>query len=138
MYHHHTKPQSLLVVVLVSLVLLLFAISPTSTVLVAAVRERRGIKGSGTQRGLQQQQVGECTTHGGFDTINECSQGPWPSCICATGTACKAHILSLDPSLQGKTWIIRPGTAVKKNKRTDRVRIFVDDTGLVVSAPRRG
>ena len=129
----HVRPQSLFVVWL-SLFLLVLALMPNNVVVFAA--RVRGMRRNGPRGRLLG--ASACVHHGGFDTTNECSQGPWPSCICATGAACKAHILSLDPSLQGKVWVIPSGTAVTKDKRTNRVRIFVDNTGKVLSAPRRG
>ena len=63
-------------------------------------------------------------------------QGPWPECVGIPAEDCQTLILSEAPSLN--TFIIPEGSPVTMDYRLDRVRIFVDDNNVVVSAPSRG
>jgi hypothetical protein len=72
---------------------------------------------------------------GGSDaTMNR--EGPWPSCVGMSGEACQAMIESManDVTVQ----VVSQDAMVTMDFRTDRVRIFVDDSGVVTRTPSRG
>ena len=62
----------------------------------------------------------------------------WPdkSLICMTGEEAKQHILDTDASVLVQ--ILPEGSIVTMDYSLDRVRIFVDEVGKVVSQPKRG
>jgi hypothetical protein len=64
--------------------------------------------------------------------------GPWPNCVGMTGEECKAFIEADSPDLKGRVYIIGPDMMVTMDYRLDRVRISVNETGIVESAPGRG
>jgi hypothetical protein len=55
-----------------------------------------------------------------------------------TGGDCVNYIDSYAEDLQGHIYIISPGTAVTEDFQTDRVRIYVDEDGIVTAIPDRG
>jgi hypothetical protein len=66
-------------------------------------------------------------------------EGPWPECVGKTGEECKTLIEATGSSdLKGNVQIIPADFMVTMDFRTDRVRIFVDEDGLVVEIPHRG
>ena len=63
-------------------------------------------------------------------------EGPWPKCIGMTGEACVDYIES---NTDGLTLVIvREGSMVTQDFRTDRVRIWVDADDIVYATPSRG
>jgi hypothetical protein len=64
--------------------------------------------------------------------------GPWPKCLGMTGQDCVNYIDSYAQDLEGRIYIISPGTAVTEDFQTDRVRIYVDEDGIVTAIPDRG
>mmetsp|Transcript_9473 Transcript_9473/g.13199 ORF Transcript_9473/g.13199 Transcript_9473/m.13199 type:complete len:101 (-) Transcript_9473:398-700(-) len=64
-------------------------------------------------------------------------EGPWPECISKTGEDCKDLIIQ-DGLDSEKVVIIPEGSMVTGDYDTDRVRIYVDEDGIVQSAPKRG
>lgn len=66
--------------------------------------------------------------------------GPWEDCLdnSMTGEDCMALILLDSPDLERDVFIIWPNMQVTKDLRYDRVRIFVDDDGIVMAIPERG
>lgn len=63
-------------------------------------------------------------------------QGPWPACVGMTGEDCVSYIES---NTEGLTIVITSeGSVVTKEFRTDRVRIWVDENDIVVTAPKKG
>jgi Potato inhibitor I family len=66
------------------------------------------------------------------------SQGPWPECVGKTGQECVTLIEELAPDVKGNVFIIPYGSMVTMDFRTNRVRVFVDEQGVVVKAPSRG
>lgn len=67
----------------------------------------------------------------------ETSSGPWPSCINLPGEECKVYIESKAPNLDG-VFIINPGDMHTRDINMNRVRIFVNEEGVVFKAPKRG
>jgi hypothetical protein len=66
------------------------------------------------------------------------SEGPWPECVGKTGTECVAIIERVAPDVRGNVFVIPHGSMVTMDYRTDRVRVFVDEGGVVVQPPHRG
>lgn len=54
------------------------------------------------------------------------------------GEDCANYIDSYAEDLHGRIYIISPGTAVTEDFLTDRVRIYVDEDGIVTTIPDRG
>ncbi|KAH7285684.1 hypothetical protein KP509_33G040900 [Ceratopteris richardii] len=73
------------------------------------------------------------------DEIFQVNTGPsksWPELVGLPGEEAKCKILAEDPNL---TVVILPeGSFVTMDFRTDRVRIFVDDKGIVTKTPHIG
>lgn len=66
-------------------------------------------------------------------------EGPWPECVGISGTDCKTLIESYADDLTADHIFIVPNDAMMTmDFRTDRVRILVDDNGLVTKIPNRG
>lgn len=53
-----------------------------------------------------------------------------------SGEEAKQHILAEDPTINAQ--VLPEGSAVTRDYRPDRVRIFVDPNGIVIAVPRRG
>ena len=70
--------------------------------------------------------------------LEENDRGPWPCCIGLTGEDCKLHVEAVAPELAGKVYIIHPGDMYTQEIRDDRVRIFVNENGIVFREPKRG
>jgi len=66
--------------------------------------------------------------------------GPWEECLndSMTGEECAALIFLDSPDLERNIFIVGPDMQVTKDLRYDRVRIFVDDDGIVIAIPERG
>jgi Potato inhibitor I family len=72
-------------------------------------------------------------------TQNEVSsQGPWPECVGKTGQECVALIEEQAPDVKGNVFVIPYGSMVTMDYRSNRVRVFVDEQGVVVKPPSRG
>jgi len=67
----------------------------------------------------------------------ETSKGPWPCCVGMSGTECQVYIESKAPDLE-VVEIVGENDLVTTDFRTDRVRIFVDESGTCVEVPMRG
>lgn len=69
------------------------------------------------------------------------SKNVWPEVVGQSGEKAQEAILADDPSAS-VTVIHAPGGAVPKDlaqvRVGSRVRVYVDDAGLVVEAPKRG
>mmetsp|Transcript_284 Transcript_284/g.864 ORF Transcript_284/g.864 Transcript_284/m.864 type:complete len:139 (+) Transcript_284:184-600(+) len=57
-------------------------------------------------------------------------------CVGLTGDQCRARIESAHPEL--RVFVITERTPVTMDYRLDRVRVVVDDDGVVVKPPRQG
>ncbi len=60
----------------------------------------------------------------------------WPEVVGFPGEQAKTIILNDDPTVNAQ--VIPEGSPVTMDYRTDRVRILVDGSGIVVSVPIRG
>merc|ERR1712151_1129178 len=67
----------------------------------------------------------------------EDDQGPWPCCLGLTGEECEVYIEGKAPDLT-EVSIILEGSVVTTDFVTTRVRIYVDENGIVTLVPRRG
>jgi Potato inhibitor I family len=67
-------------------------------------------------------------------------QGPWPKCLGLTGEDCAAYIESSTTQAQDSLdiVIVKHGSVSIRDFQKDRVRIFVDDQGIVNSIPGKG
>jgi hypothetical protein len=65
------------------------------------------------------------------------SKGPWPECVGKTGEECVKLIKGFADDLSQVT-IVPNGSMVTMDYRTDRVRVFVDEAGIVSQIPSRG
>jgi hypothetical protein len=66
--------------------------------------------------------------------MNQDPKKNWPECVGKAGEQAKALILKDNPSLNVQ--IVQPGQVVTMDVRTDRVRIFINDKGVVDRPPR--
>ena len=74
---------------------------------------------------------------GSPQTINR--EGPWPACVGMAGATCSAMILSMATDLQAENIIIMDQDSfMTMDFRTDRVRIMVNEQGVVTRIPGRG
>jgi len=64
------------------------------------------------------------------------SEGPWPECNRKTGEDCMQHIKTQAKDVTA--FIVSQYDFVTDDYQTNRVRIFVDDEGLVSQTPVRG
>lgn len=62
-------------------------------------------------------------------------EGPWPEYVGIKGDVAK-DILSLDTGL--KVQVLKKGSPTTRDYRLDRVRIFVDEEGIVTNIPKKG
>lgn len=63
----------------------------------------------------------------------------WPSCVGLLGTECKTMILQEGSSVEPlNIYILDQYSMVTEDYRTNRVRIFIDDNGVVVRSPMIG
>jgi len=62
--------------------------------------------------------------------------GPWPECVGKSGDECRELILAADPDVTVQ--ILSKDSMMTMDFRTDRVRILVDDDGIVAITPSRG
>jgi hypothetical protein len=65
-------------------------------------------------------------------------QGPWPECIGLAGVDCVSLIESYADDLRDHIKIIPVDSMVTMDFSTGRVRVFVDENGIVQRAPSRG
>jgi hypothetical protein len=65
-------------------------------------------------------------------------QGPWPTCLGISGDDCVSYIESNAEDVRGNVYVISHGTSMTMDFRKDRVRVFVDDDGIVDETPSRG
>lgn len=74
------------------------------------------------------------------DSINVMMQPPeksqWPELVGKTGEEAKAALLAENPKL--RVFTILPNQPVTLDYRLDRVRIPVDENGIVIRAPALG
>ena len=73
-----------------------------------------------------------------FDSpdIFKIQNNPWLQCVGTIGEDCKQYIQETSPEL--KVTIIPPGTAMTMDFDLTRVRIFVDNEGIVIQEPKKG
>jgi len=64
--------------------------------------------------------------------------GPWEECLGVSGEECVVMIEEDSPDLAGSIFIVEPDMMVTMDVRYDRVRIYVDDEGMVQQVPQRG
>jgi len=75
------------------------------------------------------------------DRAAETLLGPWPCCVGLSGDVCKEYIESKEGAstiLAHGVSIMKPGWMYATVVDFKRVRIFVDDKGIVSRAPKRG
>jgi hypothetical protein len=65
-------------------------------------------------------------------------QGPWPKCLGMTGQECATYVVSSTTRDSLDVMIVVDGTIVTSDFRKDRVRIFVNEEGIVEIVPGRG
>jgi hypothetical protein len=67
-------------------------------------------------------------------------QGPWPECVNMVATDCITYIETYAEDLRSShnIFIIEPDMMVTQDFRTDRVRIYVNESNIVIQTPRRG
>lgn len=65
------------------------------------------------------------------------AEGPWPKCVGMTGENCKNHILANAKDINSVD-VIPQDSMVTMDFSTSRVRVFIDDDGIVVMIPKRG
>jgi hypothetical protein len=65
-------------------------------------------------------------------------QGPWPKCLGMSGGDCMSYIEENAKELRGKVVVIQPGTVLKNDFEKERVRVFIDNDGIVDAIPSRG
>ena len=65
-------------------------------------------------------------------------EGPWPKCLGMSGEDCVTYIETYGKNLDGGVYIVHPGEAVTRDFRTNRVRIYVNESGVVTAIPDRG
>mmetsp|Transcript_616 Transcript_616/g.822 ORF Transcript_616/g.822 Transcript_616/m.822 type:complete len:106 (-) Transcript_616:126-443(-) len=72
------------------------------------------------------------------DDSNNNSQGPWKRCVGMTGEECQEYIKRTVPDLEDRVYIIGHDQMATMDYRLDRVRIFVNENGVVERVPKRG
>lgn len=65
-------------------------------------------------------------------------QGPWPECLTMVSGNCVARIESHCASCQVVVVPVENNEAIKGDFDPNRVRVFVDEDGVVQTIPRRG
>ena len=65
-------------------------------------------------------------------------EGPWPECLGLGGTDCQRLIETYAEDVRGNVFIVPMDSFVTMDFRTDRVRIFVDESAIVTKIPKRG
>lgn len=65
-------------------------------------------------------------------------QGPWPSCLGQDANDCVAFIQSNARPSPSTIVVVFPGMIVTDDFRKDRVRVYVNDDGVVTAIPDRG
>jgi hypothetical protein len=65
-------------------------------------------------------------------------QGPWPECLGKSGQDCLNLIETFAEDLKGHIQIIPYDSMVTMGFNPDRVRVFVDEDGVVQTTPSRG
>lgn len=65
-------------------------------------------------------------------------RGPWPGCLGIQGTECKTMIEEYAPDTVGFVEILTAGTEPVASFSTHRVKILVDEDGIVTKIPLRG
>jgi hypothetical protein len=73
---------------------------------------------------------------GGVDTRHK--EGPWPACLGMTGEKCMELIASYNSGNIIRIEIWKENDPATLDFRTDRVRIIVDENGIVTTIPNRG
>ena len=63
-------------------------------------------------------------------------RGPWPGCLGMEGTACQSMIESYAPDVTVE--IVTPDMEPPTGFSASRVKIFVDEDGMVTKTPVRG
>lgn len=63
-------------------------------------------------------------------------EGPWPKCVGMTAQECRRYILAYaeDVTIQ----VLPQDSMMTMDFQTDRVRILVDEGGIVTQIPSRG
>lgn len=65
-------------------------------------------------------------------------EGPWPDCVGLEGPTCVRIIETYAEDLRGHVFIIEPDTMVTADFDTDRVRVWVNASSIVIKIPKRG
>jgi len=68
----------------------------------------------------------------------ESENGYFPCCVGLSGDLCVAYIVKIVPTLEGKCYVLKPGMVTIIDVDYDRVRVNVNDAGIVEEAPKRG
>lgn len=76
--------------------------------------------------------------NGAPDCANDSEEGPWPCCVGRDGNWCMDHLVALDNDLDNRVFVLPEGSIVTADWDEERVRIFVDEEGIVVGVPARG
>jgi len=96
----------------------------------------------GLMIGLSRRRANRGGSRGAYNVLSAAlgggKDGPWPECVGETGDWCMDHIVSLDPDLEEHVFVLPEGSIVTMDYTTERVRIYVDEEGIVVSVPDRG
>jgi hypothetical protein len=58
-------------------------------------------------------------------------EGPWPDCLGLAGSACVRHI-------ETHVIIVEPDAMVTADFNTERVRVWVNASSIVIKIPKRG
>lgn len=64
------------------------------------------------------------------------AKGPWPALIGKTSEEAKRYLESSFPELS--VIVVKDGSMMTMDYRIERVRIMVNDEGIVTKAPHRG
>ena len=65
-------------------------------------------------------------------------QGPWPECLGLAASDCVHLIETNAEDVRGHVYVIDPDMMVTMDFRTDRVRVWVDESNVVIEIPKRG
>lgn len=74
---------------------------------------------------------------GGSESLN---QGPWPECLNMVSSDCIKHIETYaeDLRISHNFPVVEPDMMVTMDFSPSRVRIFVNESDIVIQIPRRG
>jgi len=71
-------------------------------------------------------------------TNNNNPDGPWPECVGMGGEDCVRLIEANAPDLKGNVFVVPHDSMVTMDYREDRVRVWIDENGIVAKPPGRG